>query len=458
MAGYDLASPIGFLRDRFLAAAGAEAVVLAGQVSSYGQLLSLIDEWKAQLVGIGVSEGSVVMLRADYCADAVACLLAIIDLRACAVPVTPACANQWDDFGELGQVEVVVELGASTPAARTWRTERSANHEHYRELRSRRCPGLVLFSSGSTGESKATVHDASRLLQKFHRPRKNIRTLAFLLFDHIGGLDTLFYCLSNQSVLVFTDERDPETVARLIEQHRIGVLPTAPSFLNLFLLSGVHERFDLSSLEFITYGAEMMPQSTLERCADAFPGVTLLQKYGTSEIGTMRSRSKDNRSRWIRIGGEGYEWRVREGKLEVRSESAMLGYLNAESPFTDDGFFMTGDCVEVEGEYIRFMGRDSDIINVGGQKVFPAEVEAAIKELPEVLEVVVSGRPNPMLGSTVSCKIRTIEGSVGGSEFRSQLRRHLMQSLEPYKVPTRIELVEESLTTSRFKHVRNHAG
>jgi len=210
----------------------------------------------------------------------------------------------------------------------------------------------------------------SRLLGKYMTRRRSLRTLMFLLFDHIGGLDTLLYCLSNASTVVLIEDRRPAAVCAAVARHRVEVLPVAPSFINLMLLAGEHERHDLSSLRFITYGAEMMPPETLKRCAAAFPGVTLLQKYGTSEVGTLRSQSRSSDSPWVRIGGEDYAWRVADGRLEIRAGSAMLGYLNAPSPFTADGWFRNGDCVEVDGDYIRFLGRDSDVINVGGQRSF----------------------------------------------------------------------------------------
>ena len=83
----------------------------------------------------------------------------------------------------------------------------------------------------------------------------------------------------------------------------------------------------------------------------------------------------------------------------------MLGYLNAESPFTDDGWFITGDMVERDGEYLRFMGRQSEIINVGGQKVFPAEVENVIQDMDSVGEVTVYGAKNAIVGNIVCARV-----------------------------------------------------
>jgi acyl-CoA synthetase (AMP-forming)/AMP-acid ligase II len=102
-----------------------------------------------------------------------------------------------------------------------------------------------------------------------------------------------------------------------------------------------------------------------------------------SELGILRCKSKAADSLWVKIGGEAFETRVREGLLEIKAKSAMLGYLNAPSPFTDDGWFKTGDLVEVDGECFRILGRKSDLINVGGEKVYPAKSKARFCRCPE---------------------------------------------------------------------------
>ena len=82
--------------------------------------------------------------------------------------------------------------------------------------------------------------------------------------------------------------------------------------------------------------------------------------------------------------GDGYKTRVVDGLLEVKAKSAMLGYLNAPSPFTDDGWFKTGDSV-LENGYYKILGRKSEIINVGGEKVYPQEVENIMLKMQEVM-------------------------------------------------------------------------
>ncbi|MEH6775576.1 MAG: fatty acid--CoA ligase family protein, partial [Cereibacter changlensis] len=278
--------------------------------------------------------------------------------------------------------------------------------------------------------------------------------LGFLLFDHIAGIDTLLYSLANGSTLVCLPDRSVGSVLARMAEHRVEVLPTAPSFLNMLLLSRGGEGFALPDLKIITYGAEMMPQGLLERVADAFPGVQLIQKYGASELGALRSRSEGARSRWIRLEGDGAAWRVVDGLLEIRTATAMVGYLNAPSPFTEDGWYRTGDRVEAEGDQLRFLGRDSDMINVGGQKVFPAEVENALMQIPGVVEASVYGAPHPLLGAAVCARIRMSDPETRPAEIRSAIRAGLAGVVEPYKIPQKIELATGPLATARFKQHR----
>jgi acyl-CoA synthetase (AMP-forming)/AMP-acid ligase II len=144
---------------------------------------------------------------------------------------------------------------------------------------------------------------------------------------------------------------------------------------------------------------------------------------------------------------------VVDGLLEIKARSAMLGYLNAPSPFTSDGWFMTGDAVEVDGEYFRILGRKSEIINVGGEKVYPAEVESVIQLMPGVKEVSVVGEANAMTGQIVVARVR-LSSSESLSDFRRRMRAHCAPLLARYKIPQKVELVGEDLHTERFKKIR----
>jgi len=438
------------LLNRFATRREDTAIVAGGTPVSYGGLIEATEQWAGQLDAAGVKAGDVVLLKGDFSESAISALMALLSRKAIVILLAPTSYEKQAEFSEIGQPAWLLEAGS----AQIEPLGHHADHPLYTQLRDSGEPGIVLFSSGSTGASKGTVHSAARLLEKFRPPGKNLRTLAFLLFDHIAGLDTLFYSLANLSTLVIPEERTPARVCQLIETHKIEVLPTAPSFLNILLLSGAHEQHDLSSLKIITYGSEMMPQDTLDRCAAAFPNARIIQKYGTSETGALPTQSKSNTSTWLKLGGDGFDWRERDGLFELRAKTAMLGYLNAPSPFTEDGYFMTGDQIEVDGEYVRFLGRDSDIINVGGQKVFPAEVENLIRQIPEVAEVSVYGEPHAILGAAVVAKIRPEDPDTPMIALRQAVRGGLAGQIENYKIPQKFVITQDSLTNARFKQVR----
>jgi len=283
--------------------------------------------------------------------------------------------------------------------------------------------------------------------------RPALATLTFLLFDHWGGLNTMLHALSNGGAVVTGQDRSPEGVCGLIEEHRIELLPATPTFLNLLLLSGAYRERDLSSLRIITYGAEPMPQSTLERLRNVFPDVKLQQTYGLIEVGVLRSKSREDGSLWVKLGGEGYETRVVDGILEIKTSSTILGYLNAPTPITADGWFITGDAVLQDGEWFRILGRKSELINVGGEKVYPAEVESVIQTMGEVEEATVYGEQNPLVGHIVCAKVRT-SVAVEPTEFAARVKRHCGERLERFKVPVKVQLVEEQQFGERFKKIR----
>ncbi|MBI3317465.1 MAG: long-chain fatty acid--CoA ligase [Candidatus Omnitrophica bacterium] len=420
---------------------------------SYGWLLQQIREFQKTPAYSEVKPGCPVLLEADFSPKAVALFLALIQKAAILIPLSQG----------TGEAKKKESLEIAKPCLRFSLNAQDElevspfSHEphfpYYEELKKRKHPGLVLFSSGSTGKIKAAVHDFAGILEKFKTPRHDFITIAFLLFDHIGGIDTLFYALSNGSLLVTLETRDPELVAQTIQKYQVEVLPVTPSFLNLLILSGAYQRYSLSSLKYITYGTELMPEITLQKLKNIFPNVILFQKYGTTEVGTLRSKSESSDSLWVKVGGEGYQTRVVDGMLEIKADSAMLGYLNAPSPFTSGGWFQTGDLVEVKGEYVKFLGRASELINVGGQKVYPAEVENIIQQVVNVKEVTVYGEKNPLLGQIVCAQVSTNQAEEP-EQVAEKIQIFCRQKLESYKVPVKVLVTSCLQTSDRFKKKR----
>lgn len=454
-AGPAPGDPLDFLLAGFRSRPDAEAIVWHDRSFTYGHLAGRVDDFGDLLRDQGVPAGAVVSLEADFSPDAVALLLALVRHRCVVVPLSSAVAGNRASFREIAEVEWVLDVDGEQISVAA--TGRRADHDLHAVLRGRGHPGLVLFSSGSTGASKAAVHDLVPLLEKFRVAKRTLRAVAFLLFDHIGGVNTLLYTLSNGGCVITVTDRSPDAVCATIARHRAELLPTSPTFLNLLLAGEAYTRHDLSSLRTITYGTEPMPENTLRRVHEALPGVKLQQTYGLSELGILRSQSRGPDSLWMRIGGEGYELRVVDGLLEIKARAAILGYLNAPSPITADGWFRTGDAVEVDGEWIKVLGRRGEIINVGGEKVYPAEVEGVLLELPGVAEVAVHGERNAITGQLVAARVRLSEPEPAG-EFRRRLTAFCRGRLDRFKIPQKIVLVDGPLHSERFKVMRRTDG
>jgi acyl-coenzyme A synthetase/AMP-(fatty) acid ligase len=443
---------IDFLLDVFEGNREKDALVWRDTPVSYGWLLERVRDWRARLEGEGVRPGTITAVEADFSPNAVALFLALAERSCVFVPLTSSVAAKKAEFLEVAEVEGVFSIDESDEARLT-QLARGATHPFYAALRERGHPGLVLFSSGSTGKSKAAVHDLAGILEKFKMPRHSLRTVSFLLYDHIGGVNTMLYTLSNAGCMVTVRERDPDAVLAAIERHRVELLPTSPTFLNLVLLSEAYERHDLSTLKTVTYGTEPMPETTLKRFHELFPKITLLQTYGLSEVGILRSKSKSSDSLWVKVGGEGFETRVVEGILQIKARSAMLGYLNAASPFTEDGWFNTNDAVEVDGEYIRILGRQSEMINVGGEKVYPAEVESVIQSMDNVAAVTVHGERNPITGQIVCARVTPLHAE-DPKALAARVKAFCRQRLQLFKVPVKVSIIEDRQYSDRFKKTR----
>lgn len=444
--------PLDWLFERFAQHKDDQAVVWQDNSYTYGQLLQKIDEAQGLLQQHNTPPGRAVVVDADYSPGSIALLLAVIQNRDIVVPVAARVKADRDKYGAITEATSYFQVtSADTYACSSY--PHQLQHPLSQRLVQGQHPGLVLFSSGSTGEPKASLHNLDFLLNKFKTPRHSKRIITFLLFDHIGGFNTLMYTLSNHGCVIALDKRDPQTVCEAIEKHRAEILPTSPTFLNLLLMTEAYRERDLSSLKLITYGTEAMPEMALKRLNQIFPEVRFLQTYGLSELGILRSKSRDSDSLWVKVGGEDYETRIVDNKLHIRARCSMLGYLNAPSPFDDEGWFNTQDEVEVDGEWLKFKGRESDIINVGGEKVYPAEVESVLLEVDNVIDATVSRQPHPITGNIVVATV-ALRQPEDIKAVKKRVRSHCFARLERFKVPVKIDLAKTDNVSERFKKVR----
>ncbi len=441
-----------FLFERFATAPDSLAFIDGGRSFSYRELIAETGAFGERLDREGVQPGQVVVVLGDYSPELVCLLFALVQHGNVLVPVTRESVLDPDTILDLAEAEWIVEFAGT--AVSFQRTAVRPRNEMLLALQASGDPGLILFSSGSTGTPKAILHDMRLVTEKFRRQGPAMVAIAFLMLDHFGGINTVLAILSGLGTIVTIPDRSVLRICQAIEAHRVEVLPTTPSFLNALVRSDALDRFDLSSLKRITYGTEVMPQQTLDRVTRAFPDVTLQQTYGLSELGVLRSKSRDDGSLWVQVGGDGFKTKVVDGILWIKSDYAMVGYLNAPSPFDADGWFDTQDVVEVDGDWLRILGRDSDLINVAGQKVYPAEVEQAILELDNVEDVAVHGEANPLMGQIVVAKVVTAEPE-SAAALKLRIRQSCAGRLATYKLPTKVILSgRDDLYSVRLKKKR----
>jgi acyl-coenzyme A synthetase/AMP-(fatty) acid ligase len=388
-----------------------------------------------------IKAGEVVALVGDFDGPTIALMLELLERRVILMPLADGTRADHEYFLDVGLAQWVIRDGKVERLP-----PRGENHPLLDEVRHRNHPGIIFFSSGTTGRPKAILHDFNNFLQRYSARRPPTRALNFLLFDHAGGINTMLHTLYNLGVVIVPSERTPETIAAEMVKHRVELLPTTPTFLRMMLLAGVFDSMQFPSLRVITYGTERMDHGTLDRLCDKLPGVDFRQTYGLSELGVFQVKSKARNSLWFKIGGEGIETRIIDNVLHIRSENRMLGYLNAPSPFTD-GWYDTGDIVEQEGDYIKVVGRAKEILNVGGLKILPGEVERVALLHPDVLRAKVIGVPNPITGQHIEV---TVQPKAGATLDRRAMMTHFRQHLVKQLAPHRVNIGEVALS-HRFK-------
>ena len=423
-----------------------------GQEVSAARLLAQADILAQRLQQAGIAAGNVVGFCGDYGLATVSAFLALFTLRAVAVPFSTGAYSDLPVLAQEAQIEywLDVEMQAVTSMR-----PMQADHPLLATLRASGNPGLIVFTSGSSGQPKAILHDVARVAAKFATPRKGWRMVLFLMIDHFGGFNTLLACLAYGGVGVCAVSRTPGDVCDAIARSKAELLPATPTFLSLLIASGSWRTHSLSSIQLVTYGAEPMPESTLRRLPTLFPAADFKQTYGLSELGVLQSASPEKGSLWLRVGGRDFETRVVEGILHIRSKSSMLGYLNAASPMDAEGWMNTGDMVEEKDGLIRVTGRQSDVINVGGQKVYPVEVESVLLENPMVSEATVYAIPHPVLGQVVGARLSLSSELANSSGALADIRAHCKSRLQKFKVPMRFELVgQDQHGSERGKKVR----
>jgi acyl-CoA synthetase (AMP-forming)/AMP-acid ligase II len=275
-----------------------------------------------------------------------------------------------------------------------------------------------------------------------------------------AGMQISLQCLLNGGTLVSPGVG--ATVDQIIElmlREHVEFASATPAYWRRLLMFGDSKKFRSITLKQITLGGEVVDQQVLDMLKSAFPTARIAHIYATSELGRCFSVTDGTAgfpADWIgKAASDGVELNVQDDELLVRSPNSMQGYdeLSAQrSNQPPSTWIATGDLVKRNGDRYMFVGRRSDVINVGGHKVFPQEVEPLLRAVPGVADVRVYGQPSSLVGQLVAAQI--VAASPGEAETVKVRVIEATKQLSPHQRPRLVEMVDQTATTSAGKIVR----
>ncbi len=318
---------------------------------------------------------------------------------------------------------------------------------------------VLILTTGTTGEQKGARHEWSRLIAGVRHPERAAGTRWLLAYNlnQFAGIQVLLHVLAGRGTLVVPASRRADDVIAAIEDHAVTHVSATPTFWRLLVGRLDAETAARLAIAQITLGGEAAPESLIARLRELFPDARLSHVYAGTEFGSVVSvrdgQSGIPLSVLDRPDDAEVRFRIVDGELQVLSRVGMLGYHEAGD--SEPAWRATGDLVEIREDRIHFVGRTSEIINVGGAKVHPLPVEELICSVPGVAMAAVYGRSNAVTGQIVAADIVPAEG-VDPEELERRVRE-ACESLPAAGRPRRIRFVEE-LQTLGNKVLRRAAG
>lgn len=329
-------------------------------------------------------------------------------------------------------------------------------------------PTIVVYTSGTTGHPKGAVH-THRILRNEHSIAEALdhdehsRVMNHLPFFHVGGGFTgILPPLITGGAMIVMDRWDPTRAYELIEQEGVTVFSGIPTHFIDMLNHPERARYDVSTLRTGWIGGANNPPEVIRGAIEQLGMEGLLPVYGMTETTSITCIPRLTDPLELICAGKGFpvsDIEVKlvdididtgeelgpgtEGEVCQRGHHLMEGYYEdpeaTAAAIDDDGWFHTGDLgVLDEDGYLSITGRRGDMFIVGGSNAYPAEIESALSDLPEVVQAYVVGVPHPRLGEVGHAFVQVRDGvSVSAEDVISFCRRRLAD----YKVPRHVTFV-----------------
>jgi len=301
----------------------------------------------------------------------------------------------------------------------------------------------TLYTSGTTGIPKKVTHNFNSITRFVKISERNTNSIWGFAYNptHMAGIQVFFQALLNGNAIVRLFGLPINEIHSEIKENGITHISATPTFYRLLLPS--EETFQ--SVERITSGGEKFNEKTIIQLKGIFPNAKITNVYASTEAGTLFASDNDIFS----IKPE-YEHLIRAVNDELLVHNSLMG----SSDINIEEWYNTGDLIETITEKplkFRFISRKSDMINVGGYKVNPLEVEETILTLPGIKNVRVYSKSNSVLGNIICCEVVCDNNQIS----ESSIRKFLQSKIQEFKIPRIIRFVDELSITRTGKIKRN---
>jgi cyclohexanecarboxylate-CoA ligase len=490
----------------------APAVIHSEGIVSFGALAGRVERAAQGLAGLGIGGGDVVSVQLPNQLDFLVAYLAIARLGAVvstihmpyrgreAADLMRAARSKaylgpahWHDLRPAADVQALAQTlpflahviaagGGGPDGSQSWEAIAAGREVRLPPPPPAEAPFLLLFTSGTSSKPKGVRADYRRFMAnaRLNRAEMNIGPGSVMCsaapYTHLLGLFTFHMTLHAGAATLLLPEFTPATFAAALRKGRPTHVFVAPAHIAACRAQGLLDRESLESVRYIVVSGASAPAALYRGLGALLAGGSVAQVWGMTELqcgifhrpGDLVERVASS----CGVPAPCFEARTAdaegavlprgaEGELQVRGISVFDGYFeNAEATaaaFTPDGWFRTGDTAKIDGEgYVTITGRLKDVINRGGVKINPVDIEEAIAQLPAVAQCAIAPIPDPVLGERACAYVVLKPGAtLTLSEVTAWLAK---LGIAKIKWPERLELIAEMPLTPTRKVIKARLG
>ena len=458
---------------------GKTAVIEGDNRISYGKLLSSAEEIASALKGKGVMPFHRVGLLCGDSIDYIATSLAVLSLSAVVVPISQG-QTETEIASILDRIAVnflVFEKGSyENEGAQALQSKGFHQKEFFireREITEEPCeeyykinPAFIRFSSGTTGISKGVVLSHESIIERTDAADKGLKitsgdNILWVLSMSFHFVVTILLFLRRASTIIICNNTFPESLIEGITRHKGTFIYASPFHYNLLARTDLLSPESLKSVRLAVSTAIKLPDAVADEFSSKF-NLELTEAYGIIEVGLPFIKLSSDKNKRGSVGKAlpGYEVAIFNedadgaGEIFLRGKGMLDAYFSPwqnRHSILKDGWFKTGDLGIIDEDgFLTIVGRDKDVINFTGMKVFAQEVEAVVNQYPLVKESLVYGMEHPQYGQLPIAKI-VLKDKTGNKIDINDLRKFCYERLAPYKVPKDFEYVDHLPKTASGK-------